>query len=190
MAQPVAAQVIFDNGPGNNRTYRGAQNSPGQGFTASANTTITQFGLYVGTAGDVFNYFIYDGSHSSILYQAQQTVAASDGSTASLSTPFSFTMLAGQTYYLSMISGSSSADYGYIYPAGNDTQGTLTANAGNTNYSGFVDPGYAGGGGAVIAVQIVGGEVTATPEPASLMLLGTGLLGVVAVRRRKRTLTK
>jgi hypothetical protein len=50
--------------------------------------------------------------------------------------------------------------------------------------SGGFDPGTPGGGGPGGGV----GSVSATPEPASFLLLGTGFLGILGVLRKRRAL--
>jgi len=53
---------------------------------------------------------------------------------------------------------------------------------GGPGSSGGFDPGTPGGSGPGGGI----GSVSATPEPASFLLIGTGLLGTLAARRKRR----
>ena len=77
----------------------------------------------------------------------------------------------------------SNADYGYIFPPIDYSNNGLTAvTTGNANYSNYNLPTFSGNGSAEIGLRLTAAEI---PEPGSMMLLGTGVLGVAGVLRRK-----
>ncbi len=178
-----ADNIIFDLSPTNGVTSRSAGSGVGQGVTADTTTTINDMEFFLDTPnGGNFKFFIYDSTNTNLLFLQSESVAPIQNMTWVASPEFNFTLQAGNTYYFGVISDNS-ADYGYIYPPINYSNNGLTAvTSGNSNYSNYNLPTYAGSGAAEIGLRL---SQTAVPEPGSLALLGTGALGLAGVLRRK-----
>ncbi len=179
-----ADNIIFDLSPANGFTDRSGGSGVGQGVSVTTTTTINdmQFYLNMPSGGDL-KFFIFDSTNTSLLFLQEETGIAASQNPAWISSPeFSYTLQAGSTYYFGVI-GDAEALVGYIFPPISYSDNGLTAlTSGNSNYSGYGEPTFAGFGGAQIALRL--GQ-TAVPEPGSLVLLGTGALGLAGVLRRK-----
>jgi hypothetical protein len=178
-----ADNIVFDLSPTNGVTSRGAGDGTGQGVVVSSTQTISDIEFYLDSPnGGNFKYFIYNGTNDNLLFLttfhvdpiAQMTWVAA---------PVNFTLDAGNTYYFGVISDAN-ADYGYIFPPIDYSNNGLTAvTTGNSNYSGYNIPLFSGNGSAEIGLRL-----SEVPEPGSLVMLGTGALGLAGVLRRKLTL--
>jgi hypothetical protein len=181
----VQGSQLFDAGPGTSTSNRPADFGPGTGVSVTMTTDLTQMAISLGmpNGGDI-KYMIWDSTNTNLLFSETQAVAASNIDTYVLSPVFSFTLIAGNTYYFAVI-GDSGLNVDYIFPATSVTQNGLTTLAsGNTNYDSFANPVFDTDPGATtITLQLFGTQDASTPEPAAFLTVAAGL-GLFLLRKR------
>jgi hypothetical protein len=116
IAGGAQASLLFDAGAGNGATSRGADSGMGTGVSVSTTTTLSQMAMSIDmpNGGDI-KYMIWDGTDSTLLFSETQAVAASGTTSYVLSTVFSFTLNAGNTYYFGVI-GDNNLNIDYVSP--------------------------------------------------------------------------
>jgi len=185
---PVTARAapIFDTGTGNATSLRSEDSGPGQGVIVSVTTQIAGMAMYLAMPeGGQLRYFIFDGGNNSPLLLGN-TFTVSAGSTPSWvqSAPFSFTLMAGSTYYFGAIADRA-WNVRYTFPPVHIEQnGLASVDGNNSNYTNFAHPSFEDSGGANISLQLYG-ESSSVPEPAAGLLAGAGVL-LLALRRLRR----
>ena len=180
----AADTLVFDLSPTNNTTSRSGGNGPGQGVSISTTQTIDNFAFNLSGGAQNLDFFVFNGTNSTLLYNSVQSWGGGSG-WVSTSSPFTLTLTAGNTYYFGIM-GNGNLQIGYIFPQGVYSANGITAlTNGNANYNGFGNPAWDGGlAGAQIGLRIFE-NANETPEPASLVLLGSGLIGIAGGVRRK-----
>jgi hypothetical protein len=173
-----ASTLLLDTGVSTSHTPRNANSGAGEGVSVSTLTTLNQMAMDISmpSGGDI-KYMIWDGSNANLLFSEEQAVAANSTLSYVLSTPFSFTLAPGNTYYFGVI-GDGSLNIDLLYPARSiPGTGLATLGTANSNYTGFSNPEFAGGGFfTMTALQLFGSPTSSIPEPATFLpvVLGSG----------------
>jgi hypothetical protein len=180
-----ADNIVFDLSPSNGTTFRSADSGPGQGVTVGTTQTISGFGFFLDMPfGGDLKFMIWDDNNTNLLLTDVRTFSPFGTQQWVYTDPINFTLNSGHTYWFGVIADNEE-DVGYIFPPINYSANGLTAvTSGNSNYSDFANPSFAGYASAQIALRITEGGAT-TPEPGSMVLLGTGVLGLAGILRRK-----
>jgi hypothetical protein len=158
----------------------------GQAVTVSESLSINDFGFFLEQVpGGSADFFIYDTTAGAPILDEQVTVSNSQKGWDYV-TGLDVELNAGDTYYFGLYDSAPGELFVGIDPETTFVSDGLGIPAGisSLDFTGDTTPTTAGAGNLELRIESTDPPGD-TPEPSSLMLLGTGILAGAAVLRRK-----
>lgn len=184
-----ASEILLNtNGSGTPQTVGLTFGTYGQGVSVGTDTTLTQIGIWVGNpARGTAEFEIWNGSNTTLLFSETQMVDPASGTELLLSMPFTFNLMAGNTYYFDVIgpySSSGDQQLGFIAGTAAETQDNLTPVWPNSVYLGPTQPAGFAQGSFTLPLELIGTQGAANvAEPGTVGLMAL-VCAALAIGRR------